>query len=114
MESIYADVYMTKIISGYETQVVNRVKYDKNQKQMVLDSVLMESHNYDDSNLLEIKDDLLYNDYRFFNDGDDIYLKINAIIPLSSKAITVNNRTLKVLIPTNDYADPTYLKNYFL
>lgn len=112
MKSEYADVYLTKIIDGYETQVVNRVKYNESEQRIIIDAVSMEAHNVIEEK--DIIEQLVESEYSNFNDGYDIYIEIDSIIPLSKRAITVNNRTLTILIPTNDYADPRYLRNYFI
>lgn len=94
MNPEWADVYICKIISGFETLVINKVSYNENKEQMILDAVMMESHNYTEEEKEEVYILLKENDFNTFEDDFDITLLIEDIIPFDIKEISPNVFTL--------------------
>ena len=65
-----ANVFLTKIIAGYETRVVNTVNYNDDFEQMYLEAIMLEVHNYDEEDREYILKELTKNEFLFFDDGD--------------------------------------------
>lgn len=82
-----ANVYITKIISEYETLVVNTVDYSDNLEQMYLDAIMLEVHNYDEDDRAVVSEELKETDFEYFNDGWEITLVINHIEPFTEKQL---------------------------
>ena len=82
-----ANVFITKIISQYETQVVNTVDYNENKEQMYLDAVMQEVHNYDEDDREVVLKYLKEADFDYFNDGHEITLVLDHIEPFNEKQL---------------------------
>ena len=65
-----AKVFLTKLIAGYETQVVNTVNYNDDIEQMYLDAIMQEVHNYDMDEESTVLEELQENGFQYFYDGD--------------------------------------------
>ena len=82
-----ANVFMTKIISQYETQVVNTVDYNEDIEQMYLEAVMQEVHNHDENDREFVLGYLTDSDFDYFIDGDDITLILEYIEPFTEKQL---------------------------
>lgn len=82
-----ANVYITKIISEYETLVVNTVDYNDNFEQMYLDAIMQEVHNHDEDDRAIVFEELKEADFEYFNDGWEITLVIDHIEPFTEKQL---------------------------
>ena len=82
-----AKVFMTKIISGFETLVQNIVNYNDDPKAMILDAVMQETHNYSNDDIEEVIANLKSNDYTQLDDGYEINLVIEWIEPFTEKEL---------------------------
>ena len=94
-----ANVYITKIISQYETQVVNTVDYNEDIEQMYLDAVMQEVHNYDEDDREFVLGYLTDADFDCFNDGYEITLVLEYIEPFTEKQLD-KDMFLTVKYPT--------------
>lgn len=94
-----ANVYITKIISQYETQVVNTVDYNEDIEQMYLDAVMQEVHNYDEEDREDILKSLEENGMDSFEDGWEISLLLEYIEPFTEKQLD-KDMFLTVKYPT--------------
>lgn len=65
-----ARIFLTKMIAGYETQVVNTVNYNDDFEQMYLDAIMLEVHNYDADEESIVLKELKENDFQYLDDGD--------------------------------------------
>lgn len=81
-----ARVFLSKMIAGYETQVVNIVDYNDDFEQMYLNAIMQEVHNYDMDEENIVLKELKENDFRYLYDGD-IHLAIEYIEPFTEKQL---------------------------
>lgn len=82
-----ANVFITKVIDQYETQVVNTVDYNEDIEQMYLEAVMLEVHNYNEEDKDEVFKELKDMDFISFNDGYDITLVLEHIEPFTEKQL---------------------------
>lgn len=82
-----ANVYIIKVINGFETLVVNTVEYNEDKEQMYLDAVMQEVHNYDDYDRESILENLREVDFDYFHDGYEITLLLEHIEPFTEKQL---------------------------
>lgn len=82
-----ANVFIIKVINGFETLVVNTVEYNEDKEQMYLDAVLQETHIYDDDDREGILEHLREVNFDYFNDGYEITLLLDRIEPFTEKQL---------------------------
>lgn len=84
-ESAY--VHLTKIINGFETEILSKVIYNDNPEMMILDAVMQEVHNHNEDDRDLILDKLNENSFQYFDDDFDISLVVEYIEPFTEKQL---------------------------